>query len=592
MDADGDIQMVDAMSPISELPPSPQIQEPKANDSKRVRFAGIPGGETTNAVASSPTLDTTAVDRKPPTGAGDPFGSREDFRKYFNQTKYKRWIDFLQSQGIPVKEYRENLHSELSLPTEVILRLYSEREKSPEHWKTFVTCLSHDGFLERMGIVVPKYKYGPPPKSWEPDELPLQIPYDNPYQQQDGRCCFCRGFKWAGTVETRSIARYGDEVECRSRHHSAIPYTEREIEDFRKGVFDSFWRRCCQESRWDWVFEEPVPNEPTEVEWQIPQWDVRLRHFRRFKNPRTGEAFGEGLSLPQKNQLLELYELQTKLSRQDLAAKLFIDAVEEVGNEELARDLRKMDKERKRLQVQTEFLCVRQVRLMVGESPTKSKNFNDMVKKLAEEKPEEDFDFLGLETWAAESPAPERGCDPNEPVVPNSTHVADREKERRSAAEWARFELFKKRHEIIYWVAARKHYDALASEDLDPEELAIRTKEYNQNLWEEFLVEEKCLQEEKEQDERSRMKKQRPPIPPMEMPKSGWDRRKIAEKHGISPIRVTGEGGTLDKHLKQRAVIRHHAKEYRRLGELQRARRLASGSVPKHYGRGRKTPGF
>ena len=562
VDADGDTKMGAFTSPNPALPPHPQFQPSKAKAGKRVRFADLPEDSI---------LGTPVLARNPPTGIEDPFDFREDFRKTFNQTKYKRWIDFLQSQGISVKEYRETLYNELALPTDVIMKLYSQRGETPEHWQTLVACLSHDGFLNRVGIVVPKYKYGPPPTNWEPDELPLQIPYDSPYQQRDGRCCFCRGFKWAGEIETRNIARYGDEVECRSRHRLAVPYTEKELDDFRKGVFDSFWRRCCQESRWDWVFEEPVLNEPGELEWQIPQWDVRLRHYRRFKNPLTGEAFGQGLFLPQKNLLLELYELQAKLSRQDLAAKLFIDAVEKAGNEELASDLRKMDKERKRKQVQTEYLCVRQVRLMVGESPTKVNNHNDMVKRFTQKKPEEDFDFLGLKTLASEPPVPNKGsreplgemdnangfqnavpggpehdCDPKEPAVPDSSHLTDEEKEaRRAAAEWAKFEIFKKRHELRHGQRTSTHY-ALAG--LDPEEFAARRNEYDQNLWNEFLMEEKCLQEEKEQDERHRMKKQPP--------------SRVVEKHGA----------TLEEQTKQDAAIRHNAQEYRRLTELQRAR--------------------
>ena len=555
VDADGDIKMSGVTSPISELP-LPQIQEPKAKPCKRVRFEYLPKGEGKEDAVSSPVSPV----RNPPIGIEDPFDFREDFRKNFNKAKYTRWIEFLQSQGISVKEYRETLHNDLTLPTDVIMRLYSQRHKNPENWRTLITCLSHDGFLDRMGILVPKYKYGPPPINWEKDEHPLQILYDSPYQQRDGRCSFCRGFKWAGVVESRRIERYGDEVECRSQHRSAIPYTKGELEDFRKGVFDSFWRRCCQESRWDWVFDEPVPKQPGKPEWQIPQWDVRLRHYRRFKNPLTGGAHGHGLFLPHESDLLELQELQKKLSRQDLAAKLFIDAIKEAGNKELASDLRKMDKERKRKQVQTEFLCVRQVRLVVGESPTKVNNHNDMVKQFAEEKPEEDFDFLGLETWATES-----DCDPGEPAVPNSTRITEREEARRAAAEWTRFEIFKKQHEQTHRQKAETHY-ALAG--LDPEEFAARQSEYDQDLWKEFLMKDTYWQE-KERDEQSRLKKQRPPVPPMKMSKSGWG-RKIAEKHGIPPI--MGERATLEERRKQAAVIRRHAKECKRMEDLQRAR--------------------
>ena len=56
----------------------------------------------------------------------------------------------------------------------------------------------------------------------------------------------------------------------------------------------------------------------------------------------------------------------------------------------------------------------------------------------------------------------------------------------------------------------------------------------------------------------------------MGIPKSGWDRRKIAERHGISPI--MGERATLGERRKQAAVIRRHAKECQRVVELQSSR--------------------
>ena len=140
---------------------------------------------------------------------------------------------------------------------------------------------------------------------------------------------------------------------------------------------------------------------------------------------------------------------------------------------------------------------------MVGESPTKVNNHNDMVKQFAEEKPEEDFDFPGLETWAAEPSIPEHDRGTKKPAVRNISCITEREEARRAVAEWAKFEIFKKRHEKMHGQKAGTHYSLTG---LDPEEFAARQHEYNQDL-KEFLTEEKRLQEN-EQDERSRLENQ------------------------------------------------------------------------------------
>ncbi|RPB06039.1 hypothetical protein L873DRAFT_1785167 [Choiromyces venosus 120613-1] len=526
--------------------PQPKKRAPKlAETAKKVRFAedgpNTPKGTTSLYGA----LDTPALIRETPAALRKPLNVREEFKKNFKKTEFSPWVDFLHSQGIKMRVFRTELQENLSLPTDAILKIYDDRENNPKNWDTLVLALSHNGFLERMRIVVPKYRYGPPPINWQEvrEKNPVKINWESPYQQQDGCCRFCRGFSWAGKVETREIARFGDEVQSKPQHKSVVPYTEREKEEFANNVFDSFWRRCCQESRWDWLFEEPQITGASPETWKIPKSDPRLRHFRRFKGPK-GNAHG-GLTLADNDLLKELETLRDSLSRQDIAAKLFIDAVFKSGNHELAQDLTKADKERKRRQVHTEMLCVRQVRLLVGGSPTRYNKQQDLVESMSSKGQKlrfssgasgEDEDLasandspskvasngtrkpLGLKrhtngskkTSAANWGRSKRSVSPDKSTAPfNPNDLKKWKREPEVLDEWARFQEYQARKK-----ESRMHLEGLntfgsdPNAGLDPEEIAEREYELGQQLWAEFQKELGYLKEEAKIDEKTKAEKE------------------------------------------------------------------------------------
>lgn len=526
--------------------PQPKKRAPGlAETAKKVRFAEEGPSTPRGATSLYGALDTPALIRETPAALRKPLTVREEFKKNFKKTEFAPWVDFLHSQGIKMRVFRTELQENLSLPTDAILKVYDDREDNPKHWDTLILALSHNGFLERMRIAVPKFRYGPPPINWQEarDKNPVKIDWESPYQQQDGCCRFCRGFSWAGKVETREIARFGDEVESRPQHKSVVPYTEREKEEFANNVFDSFWRRCCQESRWDWLFEEPQISGASAETWKIPKSDPRLRHFRRFKGPK-GNAHG-GLTLADNDLLKELETLRDSLSRQDIAAKIFIDAVFKSGNHELAQDLTKADKERKRRQVHTEMLCVRQVRLLVGGSPTRYNEQQELVERMlvrgqrfrlppGAAGQDEDLasatDFpskiannstrmpLSLKrqangprkTSAASRGRSKRSTSPDQPTAsfdPNDLKKWNKEPE--ILDEWARFQEFRARKK-----ESRMHLEGLntfgsdPNAGLDPEEIAEREYELGQQLWAEFQKELECLKEEAKIDEKAKAEKE------------------------------------------------------------------------------------
>ncbi|PWW71934.1 hypothetical protein C7212DRAFT_366868 [Tuber magnatum] len=533
-------------APSSPKTPQPRKRAPRlAETAKKVRFAeegpSTPKGTTSIYEA----LDTPALIRETPAALRKPLTVREEFKKNFKKTEFAPWVDFLHSRGIKMRAFRTELQENLSLPTDAILKVYDDRANNPKHWDTLVLALSHNGFLGKMRIAVPKCKYGPPPIDWQKvrEKNPVKINWDSPYQQQDGCCRFCRGFSWAGKVETREITRFGDEVESKPQHKSVIPYTEREKEEFANNVFDSFWRRCCQESRWDWLFEEPQISGTSPETWKIPKSDPRLRHFRRFKGPK-GNAHG-GLTLADNDLLKELEALRDNLSRQDTAAKIFIHAVFKSGNHELAQDLTKADKERKRRQVHTEMLCVRQVRLLVGGSPTQHNEQQDLVERVSAKGQKfgvspgavgKDEDLasasdspskiasngtrmpLGLKrhtngpkkTSAASRGRSKRSTSPDKSTAPfNPDDLKKWNKEPEVLDEWARFQEYRARKK-----ESRMHLEGLntfgsdPNAGLDPEEIAEREYELGQQLWAEFQKELEYLNEEAKIDQKTKAEKE------------------------------------------------------------------------------------
>ena len=190
------------------------------------------------------------------------------------------------------------------------------------------------------------------------------ISLDSVTQQRDGCCRFCRGFAWAGQHEVRTLSENGT-IPQRSLHKSVKPYTIQERENFDQHKYDMLFRRWCQESRYDWLFEEPhlKTNASGTYIWKIPDDDPRLRHIAMMKQQHENavtakKMYNEDLT-QERNALME------QLRKQDLASKILLDAIHR-ENPEMAKQYRALDLERKRRQVHTEWLCVKQVKLVAA----------------------------------------------------------------------------------------------------------------------------------------------------------------------------------------------------------------------------------
>ncbi|KAL7268732.1 hypothetical protein RUND412_008633 [Rhizina undulata] len=277
---------------------------------------------------------------------------KEEFDMNLKKGLFNSWLKFLHDQGISVRVFQKGLR-ELTLPTEVINKIWSEKNKHPEKWDTFVKCWTHQGFLKRLGITIPTVEF-PEPKDWEKEKQNARrkINFESPIQQKDGCCKNCRGYNWAGSIETREILP-GDNVEMKSWHKTFKPYSREEERDFAKHKYDALYTRWCRESRYDWIFEKPKELEGNK-EWEIPVDDPRLRHITRVK---MLTKLSDTDIMSHRSSIIKQY------SAQDLAAERFISAVER-ENKAIGALLRKMDLERKRQQVRTEFLCVQQVKVV------------------------------------------------------------------------------------------------------------------------------------------------------------------------------------------------------------------------------------
>lgn len=331
----------------------------------RVHFEGDPstpsGSDSINAPNTPAFIFNTPKDKKM------MMSNKDEFQMNINKEKFNTWMKVLHESRWRKTNVKAGL-AKLELPTKLINRLYEKRAKDPEPWKALVASHSHNGFLNRSGLVIPKVEVtSQMPRDWEKEsELEGKVLSESLMQQKDGKCKICRGFKWAGVVLTREISE-GQEVPCYSQHKSVKPYTPQELQEFRSGNHSSLFRRWCQESRWDWLFEDPPLDGLDEngKVWVIPKDDPRLRHVTRLNEvTRFYDA-----------DRMDIYEgLKLELSEQDLAAKRFVDAIEKSGNLEVAGKLKQMDMERKRRQVQVQLLCVRQVKLTIkGQENAKTR---------------------------------------------------------------------------------------------------------------------------------------------------------------------------------------------------------------------------
>lgn len=343
--------------------PQPIRRGPKTPGKKlRVRFEGDTSTpQSTNAPNTPAFVFNTPKDKKM------HMSKKDEFQMNVNKEKFNTWMKVLHSSQWRRSDVRSGL-TKFELPTKLINDLYEKRAEDPEPWKALVASHSHNGFLTRSGLVIPKVDVTKiKPRDWELEsEEEGKVSSESLMQQKDGKCKICRGFKWAGIVLTREISE-GEEVPCYSQHKSVKPYTPQELEEFKKRNHDSLFRRWCQESRWDWLFEDPPLSglDKDGNDWVIPGDDPRLRHITRLNE--VGKCYDADR--------LDLYMgMKNEFSKQDLAAKRFIDAIEKSGNLTVAHQLKQMDMERKRRQVEVKFLCVRQVRIVVkGKESVRAK---------------------------------------------------------------------------------------------------------------------------------------------------------------------------------------------------------------------------
>lgn len=331
----------------------------------RVRFEGDPStpgeSESINAPNTPAFVFNTPKDKKL------TMTKKDEFQMNVNKEKFNTWMKVLHESRWRKTSVKAGL-VKFELPTKLINNLYEKRAEDREPWRALISSHSHNGFLNRSGLVVPKVDVTKHiPRDWEREsEREGKVSSESLIQQKDGKCKICRGFKWAGVILTREISE-GQEVPCYSQHKSVKPYTPQELQEFGAGDHSSLFRRWCQESRWDWLFEDPPLDGLGEdgKTWAIPKDDPRLRHVTRLNEV---TKFYDA-------DRMEIYEgLKLKLSEQDLAAKRFIDAIAKSGNFEVANKLKQMDMERKRRQVEVKYLCVRQVKLTVrGQEATKTR---------------------------------------------------------------------------------------------------------------------------------------------------------------------------------------------------------------------------
>ncbi|KAA8898765.1 hypothetical protein FN846DRAFT_921244 [Sphaerosporella brunnea] len=293
----------------------------------------------------------------------------KQFAMNVHKGEFKEWLRLLKKHGLGTTALRRVLTENLAFPTDLILSLHDKKARSGDGgFDTLVKCFSHEGFTTFYKILIPNIKY-PSPRKFQEGECE-NIDLNSVHQQEDGCCKFCRGFSWAGKVEEREVEK-GGEVPCKSQHKSTIPYTKEEQREFDRFKYDALFRRWCKESRYDWVFETPQPSG-----WEIPQDDPRLRHISMLRQQHKA-TYGAP-KMYDADLMASRTQLRTEISRQDLAAKILIDAIRK-ENPTLAAAYEKMDLERKRRQVRTDWLCVKQVKIRRKEPPKEQAAFTTVA---------------------------------------------------------------------------------------------------------------------------------------------------------------------------------------------------------------------
>lgn len=292
-------------------------------------------------------------------------GKTKEFALNVHKEEFKGWLSVLKKNGSRTTTLRRDLVEKLAFPTELILTLYNKKVKegSGHAFDSLMKCFSHDGFTTHYKILVPAIKY-PTPHKFRRGEI-KDIDLDAVRQQADGCCKFCRGFAWAGQAEEREIEK-GAEVPCHSWHKSVKPYTAEENAEFSQHKYDMLFRRWCRESRYDWIFETPKLS----GSWEIPKDDPRLRHITMLKQQHKTAV--DAPKLYDADLISSYNELRAKLSKQDIAARIMIEAIRR-ENPPLARTYERMDLERRRKQVKIDWLCVKQVKVIVKSPPKKQK---------------------------------------------------------------------------------------------------------------------------------------------------------------------------------------------------------------------------
>jgi len=290
-------------------------------------------------------------------------GKTKEFAMNVHKGDFKDWLRLLKKHGVGTTALRRELNENLAFPTDLILLLHNQKGNGQSRgFDSLVKCFSHEGFTTHYKILVPILK-NPAPLKFRQGEVEA-IDINAVHQQADGCCRFCRGFSWAGQVEVREINK-GEDVPCRSLHRSLVQYTAEEKAEFTQNKYDMLFRRWCRESRYDWIFDTPKPSG-----WEIPKDDPRLRHISMVKQQHKATY---GAPKMYNGDLVAGYnQRRTDLTKQDIAAKILIDGVRK-ENPVLAATYEKMDLERKRRQVKTDWLCVKQVKIVLKEPASKRK---------------------------------------------------------------------------------------------------------------------------------------------------------------------------------------------------------------------------
>lgn len=222
--------------------------------------------------------------------------------------------------------------------------LYHNRVRDPLSWNVLAASQASVGFCIWTGLC---YQQPDPikliPVDWEKQqETAMKMRFECYIQQMDGMCKAFRGFKWARTIDIREICEV-QEIPCTDQHKSYVPYTTQEIQEFKKCDFSGLLRRCCPESRWDWLF----PLGP------ILNVGLRLRHLTHLQE----------LGVYVVSCMKVYLKLKIKYAKQDLVAWRFISSARKTGNDDVAQKRDKINLEHRGCQVETHLSGVRQVKL-------------------------------------------------------------------------------------------------------------------------------------------------------------------------------------------------------------------------------------